>query len=94
MTTTISEHVSRFVAMKRKLGYRFERNERVLSSFASFARLAMKHSSDPKPPSSGHRRRHHSLKESEGCVRYMTLAAGCTPKMSATKCRLAMLWAV
>ena len=37
MTTTISEHVSRFVAMKRKLGYRFERNERVLSSFASFA---------------------------------------------------------
>ena len=37
MTTTISEHVSRFVAMKQKLGYRFVRSGQVLHSFASFA---------------------------------------------------------
>ncbi len=37
MTMTISEHVSRFVMMKQKLGYRFVRSGRVLHSFASFA---------------------------------------------------------
>ena len=37
MTTTITEHVVRFVAMKRKLGYRFTANAEILSSFARFA---------------------------------------------------------
>ena len=37
MTTTITEHVRRSVAMKQKLGYRFTRSERELQSFARFA---------------------------------------------------------
>ena len=37
MTMTISEHVSRFVAMKQKLGSRFVRSGQVLHSFASVA---------------------------------------------------------
>ena len=37
MTTTITEHVERFVAMKQKLGYRFTSNARLLRSFARFA---------------------------------------------------------
>ncbi len=37
MTMTISEQVSRFVAMKQKLGYRFGRCEGMLHSFARFA---------------------------------------------------------
>ena len=37
MTTTITEDVRRFVAMKRKLGYRFTRSARLLQSFARFA---------------------------------------------------------
>ncbi len=37
MTTTITDHVARFVAIKRSLGYRFTQNERMLRSFARFA---------------------------------------------------------
>ena len=37
MTTTVTEHVGRFVAMKQKLGYRFTRSGQVLRNFASFA---------------------------------------------------------
>ena len=37
MTTAITENVARFVAMKRKLGYRFKSEARVLRSFARFA---------------------------------------------------------
>ena len=37
MTTTITEHVGRFVAMKQKLGYRFTRSGQLLRSFARFA---------------------------------------------------------
>jgi len=37
MTKTISEHVSRFVAMKQKLGYRFVWSGGMLHSFARFA---------------------------------------------------------
>ncbi|MDE0177636.1 MAG: tyrosine-type recombinase/integrase [Gammaproteobacteria bacterium] len=37
MTTSISDHVARFVAMKQALGYRFTQNERILKRFARFA---------------------------------------------------------
>ena len=37
MTTTITDHVARFVEIKRSLGYRFTQNERMLRSFARFA---------------------------------------------------------
>ncbi len=37
MTTTITEHVGRFVAMKQKLGYRFTQSGQLLRSFARFA---------------------------------------------------------
>ena len=37
MTATISEHIGRFVAMKRKLGYRFESSAMLLQSFGRFA---------------------------------------------------------
>lgn len=37
MTTTITEHVERFVALKQKLGYRFARGAWPLWSFARFA---------------------------------------------------------
>ncbi len=37
MTTTIAEHVERFVAMKQKLGYRFTSSALLLRSFARFA---------------------------------------------------------
>ena len=37
MTTTITEHVVRFVAMKRKLGHRFTANAEMLSNFGRFA---------------------------------------------------------
>ncbi|MCY4535805.1 MAG: hypothetical protein OXB91_10605, partial [Bryobacterales bacterium] len=37
MTTAITENVARFVAMKRKLGYRFKTQARILTSFARFA---------------------------------------------------------
>ena len=33
---TITNHVTRFVAMKQKLGYRFTTNAKVLTSFARF----------------------------------------------------------
>ena len=34
---TITDHVTRFVALKQKLGYRFITNAKVLRSFARFA---------------------------------------------------------
>ena len=34
---TIMDHVTRFVALKQKLGYRFTTNAKVLKSFARFA---------------------------------------------------------
>ncbi|MCY4383001.1 MAG: tyrosine-type recombinase/integrase [Nitrospinae bacterium] len=34
---TMTDHVTRFVAMKQKLGYRFTKNERILRNFARFA---------------------------------------------------------
>lgn len=37
MTTTIADHVARYVAMKQKLGYRFKQNSRMLKSYAQFA---------------------------------------------------------
>ena len=37
MTASISEHIGRFVAMKRKLGYRFDSTERLIQSFGPFA---------------------------------------------------------
>ena len=37
MIATISEHVGRFVAMKRKLGYRFNSSAELLHSFGRFA---------------------------------------------------------
>ena len=96
MTMTISEQVSRFVAMKQKLGYRFVRSGRVLHSFASFAEARNETFIRSETASSGHprRRRHRGLNGSESCTQSMTSVAGCTPRMRVTKCRLAMLWAV
>ena len=37
MRATISEHIGRFVAMKRKLGYRFDSSALLLQSFGRFA---------------------------------------------------------
>ena len=74
----------------------FDGTDRCCTALRASSRLAMKHSSDPKPPSSGHRRRrpHHGLYGSASCTQSMTSAVGCTPRMPVTKCRLAMLWAV
>ncbi len=37
MTTTIADHVARFVGTKQALGYRFIKNEKMLGSFVRFA---------------------------------------------------------
>lgn len=37
MTTTITDHVARFVGTKKALGYRFAKNEELLGSFTRFA---------------------------------------------------------
>ena len=37
MTTTIIDHIVRFLEINRSLGYRFEKNEEMLRSFARFA---------------------------------------------------------
>jgi len=37
MTTTITDHVARFVETRKALGYRFNKNEETLGSFARFA---------------------------------------------------------
>ena len=37
MTTTIIDHIARFLEIKRSLGYRFEQHEELLRRFARFA---------------------------------------------------------
>ena len=87
---TITEYVARHIAMKRKLGYQFTTNARILLSFARFAddrgeafiraeivlQWALESASQASAP--------------ENFIPPMHLPSGCMLRTRATRCRLEM----